>query len=745
MTLRTLPVLLLAVAAAAQSPVAPTEKAAPHQKNVVGGPPGTLQPWREVVHDTDADGTLYAAAPSYKASFRADGVTFMPFLGSDLPTNLSLELRLDDVQLAGRSLGMHRTAPQRDGERITYERGSFRENYDLALAGIEQSFQFDALDVRGELAFAVRATTTLQPHAADGGLAFTHERGHVTYTQAIAIDANGRRLALPTTLQDGVIHFAVPAAFVAEAALPLVVDPIVGTYYQGPTLNYQISGKDLAYDASADEWHVAWSFPFSQSDSDLYLQRYTGGFVPIGSPMAIDTTLDSWLAPSIANLALYDKFLVVARKWVAGSFRVGGRITAAATTTPVGAQFEIEGPAAAGNLGQQAYGYDVGGDPSQVGPTYWTVAFESHNGNDSDIYLRQVTDAGVLRGNAPTVVADTAQDEIMPRISKSNGNGNFQTQAWGIVYNHNYSNLRGRSVAWNGAMINTFRTLAVGVTSHQAYDISSPTDETNGQRHMMFVYESPDQAQVSQDVRGQILDRAMVPQGLGASLTSLALSAGDNNRDQSEPTVDSDGVRFVVGYKHDFSAPDFDIHAAVFHRDPAPQSGLRWVQTDAVSTAIEAEDRPKVCAATSGGGGRLRYGFVWERAVSATTDRLEAVNYEGLQAGAQMATRPTGCGGLQIGYTGSPLAGETLTVQKQNGQGFGGFVAGFPVNLPIPGCGGCLQGVQGFTTIGSQVAVQIPTTGAFCGMTISFQAFDLGVGPCLSQVNLSDTIDATIR
>lgn len=67
------------------------------------------------------------------------------------------------------------------------------------------------------------------------------------------------------------------------------------------------------------------------------------------------------------------------------------------------------------------------------------------------------------------------------------------------------------------------------------------------------------------------------------------------------------------------------------------------------------------------------------------------------------------------------------------------------VNLPVPGCAGCLQGVQGFMLIGSQVVVQIPANGAFVGMTVSFQAFDLGVGPCLAQVSLSDTIDATIR
>ena len=155
---RTLSLLVLAVAAAAQSPA---EKALPLPKNVVGGPPGTLQPWREVVHDTADDGSLYAAAPSYKAEFRASGVRFTPFLGSDLPTNLPLELHLDEVRLAGQSLAVAVVDPQRDGNRITFERGAFHECYEVAPNGLEQTFRFDELPARGELTFAIHAATEL--------------------------------------------------------------------------------------------------------------------------------------------------------------------------------------------------------------------------------------------------------------------------------------------------------------------------------------------------------------------------------------------------------------------------------------------------------------------------------------------------------------------------------------------------------------------------------------------------------
>lgn len=746
MMLRTTSLLALAAVAAAQSPSLVPGKPGPAARAVaVANAPASGPVFMGPIVDRAEDGRLWVAGPSYKACFRPQGVQFQPFFGSDLPSNVTLDLTLESVRLAGAELQLGAAAPKQQDQAVVYDRGSWCEGYRLATTGIEQVFTFAELPQRGDLAFTVHVATNLRGRLAADGLEFVHERGAVRYSGAVAIDAKGRRLALPTTLDGDRIHFAVPAAFVAAAALPLVVDPVVGTTYFGPTPGYQITGKDLAYDDSANEWQVAWSYPFSQTDTDLVVQRFDAAFQPVGGAFAIDLTNDSWFDPAIANLALYDKFLVVAHKVTGGASRVAGRVTQAGSSTPLTGQFEIEGPGVTGNLGRPALHPDVGGDTSAAAPTYWTVVFESRNGGDGDIYARQVTDAGVLRGAAPIAIAATGVDEIQPRIAKSSGRGAFQSQAWGIVYNHNFWQIHGRSLTWNGALIGPSQLLFSGIDNLTRFDVSSPTDDQNGQRQMLLTFEYAVSQQSGMDVCGVLVDRTMTPNALPISLSALALSAPTNSLAQDQPSVDCDGRRFVVAYRHEFAPLDHDVYAGVFQPMAGVQGGLRAVQTDILAQSFDEEGRAVVCSRAAGGGGRLVYGMLWQRAVTASTDRLEACSYEGRQDGSQVAVRSTGCGGLGISTTGASLAGESLALQIGNGSGLLGFVVGFPAQAAVPGCPGCVQGVQGNVVIGNQYALTMPLNGAFVGLTLSFQGFAIGTGPCLAQVSLSDTVDATIR
>jgi hypothetical protein len=746
MILRSTSWLALVAFATAQSPsLTPGKSGAAGHAVALNSAPAAGPVFAGPIVDRAEDGNLWVAGPSYKACFRPQGVQFLPFLGSDLPSNVTLDLELESVRLAGSALPLGDAVPQQQGLAVVYERGGCRESYRLAGEGIEQTFTFAELPQRGELAFAVRVSTALHGRLAADGLEFVHERGAVRYSGAVAIDAKGRRLPLPTTLDGDRIHFAVPAAFVAEAVLPLVVDPVVGTIYYGPTLGYQVTGKDLAYDDSANEWQVAWSYPFSQTDTDLVVQRFDAAFQPLGAAFAIDLTGDSWFRPAIANLALYDKFLVVAHKVTGGASRIGGRITQAGSNAPVTGQFEIEGPGATGNLGRPALNPDVGGDTSAVAPTYWTVVFESRNGGDGDIHARQVTEAGVLRGAGPIAIAATAVDEIQPRIAKSSGRGAFASQAWGIVYNHNFWQIYGRSLTWNGALIGPSQLLFSGIDNQTRFDVSSPTDDQNGQRQMLLTFEYAPSPQSGMDVCGVLVDRTMTPSALPISLTALALPAQTNALVQDQPSVDCDGRRFVVAYRHQFSLLDHDVYAGVFQPTAGANGGLRCVQADSLAQSFDEEGEVVVCSRAAGGGGRLAYGMLWQHAVTASTDRLEAVGYEGRQDGNQVVTRSTGCGGLGITATGSSLAGEALTLQIANGNGLLGFVVGFPSQSGVPGCPGCVQGAQGNTVLGNQYALTMPTNGAFVGLTLSFQGFAIGTGPCLAQVSLSDTVDATIR
>lgn len=88
-------------------------------------------------------------------------------------------------------------------------------------------------------------------------------------------------------------------------------------------------------------------------------------------------------------------------------------------------------------------------------------------------------------------------------------------------------------------------------------------------------------------------------------------------------------------------------------------------------------------------------------------------------------------------------------MQMVTNTGLLGWIVGLPVDLPIGICPGCRQGVNGSAVLGQSYSFVVPRNAAFVGLTLAFQGFQFlptpGNGACLNQVNLSNTLDATIR
>jgi len=108
------------------------------------------------------------------------------------------------------------------------------------------------------------------------------------------------------------------------------------------------------------------------------------------------------------------------------------------------------------------------------------------------------------------------------------------------------------------------------------------------------------------------------------------------------------------------------------------------------------------------------------------------------------AKRATGCGDLELDHWGLPRPGRTIGFSLWNGFGYRGLVAGTPANTPLPQCPGCTAGVSGVTTAES-INLQVPNHPSMIGVQLAFQGFDIGTGPCLGAVRLSDTVDLTIQ
>jgi hypothetical protein len=226
-----LPLLLPALAAQRvtspqEPPVADAARAAADRAGIGAGVPSA------VVFDRPGEGgPLWALGRAWKASFDEHGMTVIPFFGSSAPQNFPLGFELVRATVAGRELELADGEPVVTGAAVHTARGTVTEVVETGLDRLEQSFVFASLPERGAVAVELRVDTALAASPVEGGVRFANEHGHVDYTKAVAVDAAGRSVPLAIEWTGSGVRIEIPAAFVAEAALPLVLDPVLNFWY----------------------------------------------------------------------------------------------------------------------------------------------------------------------------------------------------------------------------------------------------------------------------------------------------------------------------------------------------------------------------------------------------------------------------------------------------------------------------------------------------------------------------------
>jgi hypothetical protein len=724
-----------------------------------GQPPGrptseSIQ-WIAPVHDTTADGTIHTAGASYVARFDAAGATFVPFLGETAERTWPVTFRLAAAQVGDRPLPVTPAMPRRDGDVVAFDRGGAIEQYVTMLDGFEQRFVFASLPARGELRLRIGTSSDLEPSLTDDGVRFAGPLGGVRYGHAIAIDGNGRRVAMTTTLVENGLELTVPAEFVASATLPLVVDPLVGSLSLMVSTPIPTRNADAAWDTSTNMWVVAFERTLSATDSNVYVIRVAPHGSGQGGLATIDSSGTSWRKPRIANLASSDKFLVVAECDDAASAPwIGGRtVTNVNGVWSIGSELTI---AKSGQNGAPIGAYaapDVGGDGHASATGQWVVVYEYGTAPDRDIHLREVAYDGSVTG-VPTLVATTSFDERGPRISKSNGQGNLATQRWALAYErrtttsgNDLAKLWGALVNRDGSLRpllgqNTWIVSDFSVTGRGGWAVSSPTDDLGGSRNLMVVESRP--------TAGNGLDLFVIPfsdVGLGGvpvNLTALEpYGATWIAKPQRAPAIDSDGTRFAIGYVHDHSATDSDIYATTVA--VLGNGNIDVHDHDSVTTSSNDEDEVALASRRSGGGVAGGYLVVVRRLDGADQDLLTAL-YDGLAPGG-IVMRGMSCGGLGLDTNGTAGLATPLTFTRVGEQGFGGFLAGAAASISLaPACFCTVGTTMDVVVAGDAWTFQIPNNLAVLGVTFSVQGFDLvPVGPCFGQIRASSTADVTVR
>lgn len=130
--------------------------------------------------------------------------------------------------------------------------------------GFEQSFRFHSLPALGggDLVVEGAVATDLALEVEGdgwGGIAFRGASGVVLrYGAATAIDGDGRRTPVRIEAAGSRIRLIVGGAWVAQAALPLVIDPVIGAVIPVSTAPEREVDADVAYSIASDHYIVVW-------------------------------------------------------------------------------------------------------------------------------------------------------------------------------------------------------------------------------------------------------------------------------------------------------------------------------------------------------------------------------------------------------------------------------------------------------------------------------------------------------
>jgi hypothetical protein len=567
--------------------------------------------------DVDEFGTLWARGSAYKASFDARGVTYIPYLGAHAPRDFALGLTVETVRIAGAEVAFARAAAPAHGNRaVSFEREAFVERYDLSGRAIEQSFVFPTLERRGELALRMTYSGEYTARGADRGLRFENDLGAIVYGQALAIDRLGRRIACATTVGAGAIEIVVPADFVEQAALPLVVDPLITTFAVDASAGDD-TAADVAYDASLNQFLVCFQHKFSATDNDVYCQLHdTSGALVAGSGVWTDSTTVSWSAPRCANQNVDHKFLVVAEVGAAGARIVRGRVRNADNTQS--AQFDISGPESG-----EKFAPDVGGDSYAIAPAYFCVAYErAFSATDHDVHAQMVQSNGTLLGPGTILVDNSGAYDSAPQISKGNQGRNWLI-AWQRTITALDHDIYAARLQWNGLI--TQVTFPIAAT---ASDDTNPCPSTplNLEDRYMVVFERLVGAQHDIEATG-VFGTTIV------GTFNVAAVNGLSPLDERAPAVDCDGTHFNVAFTQDVGAPNLNVYACDMYTSGSANIG-RSEGAVLLAGSTTAETAPRIASIASGGGSVTRSMIVWQDAGTlASASDIEGATYQGSPGG----------------------------------------------------------------------------------------------------------------
>ena len=514
-----------------------------------------------VLLDTSSEsGAAWAVGRTWKARFGANGATFVPYFGADAPTNYPIRFHSAKLSVGG---NRPQVSAAQLGEITTdaavLNHVGFQERYLLGMEGIEQTFVIEALGgSAGDLSLTMDVETELSvEQMADGSLLFRGAYGEVTYGTAFAYDATGARTDVATWLGQGSIRLTVPADFVANAALPITIDPIVQTSTTFANESYDEVDPDITFDEMTGQKFISYQRIFSATDTDVYVRRQDLGGTTPSAISVIDSSLSVWSDVRIANLPDADQCLVVGSVVPDDPSTEDGVIQARTidcATQLVGSVIDVSLPGSRNNVRP-----DVSGDAFEDSASGYLVTWvREFSLNDSDIHGRVIGRDGVPITGRIDIDNSGSNDDVF--VSAGNTTGGNATHFL-VSWERNGGGIFAQRVGFDGSLAGTTPFLVSPEGSRPSVSSWSRDFSPNGFRFALIAYEAPDEAGSSiQSIFTSVVesqDVAYAPQNLSRMEDFRSI------RSRTQPNVVlSYGAEFGVLYTEAFNSADRDIYLA---------------------------------------------------------------------------------------------------------------------------------------------------------------------------------------
>lgn len=481
----------------------------------------------------DFGGETWGTGVAYKAHFGAAAVEFVPRFGAAAPRDFPVRYELAAIG-RGEALVPVGPAERSTGERrVDYVRPGLVERYDVRLDGLEQSFVLDTLPAgRGDLVVRGHLATELQVAPGAGGLQFTLPGiGSCALGGVTAIDAAGRRCGGAMTFHDGFVDYVLPADFVAEAQLPLVVDPLFGGTFTVANAAVGEQNADVAYDLANNVYLVVYEYQYSATDTDIYAQRIDGNGALVGVPIVLEGSGANDTAPQVANVRSAGRFVAVWNRAITGEGDVQARTVEAATG--------LRGTILAVASGTDTQGAaDLGGDATPTGD-HAICVWRNDTASTVEAAQLVVNPDGTLLLQDQTTLATGPRTE--PHISKSGG----AAGRYLVVYRTNYG--LGDFDPEGLIVDRDLTSLAFGISCDSAVNFTASVDVDGDGENWVVAWQTRESVTLQHDVFARTV-HFVHPGGyaLGSGIVTIEATAAV---DDVRPRVVWSGEATQIAYQ----------------------------------------------------------------------------------------------------------------------------------------------------------------------------------------------------